>query len=99
MSKPTKTISVTLLDEKISLKCPLESVDALKQCEAALNQRLAAVKKQSPMVKTEHVLGVTAINLLHELEVLKQEHQQKSNRVAAKIHDLEAQLELTFPES
>lgn len=86
-------VSVRILGKNYNIKCPPEQADALNQSAQFIEQKLHEMKQQASSTNTDRILVVMALNLCHELNVLKSEKNQLSHNVENKLNNIQSRIQ------
>jgi cell division protein ZapA len=91
-------VSVRLLGKSYQIKCPPEQAEALQTSAHYIENKLREMKQASGSTDTHQLLVVMALNLCHELTVLKSEKNQSSDTVGQKLQSLQNRIQCFLAE-
>lgn len=86
-------VTVRILGKSYNIKCPPEQADALRESAQFIEQKLREMKQHSGSTNTDRMLVVMALNLCHELNVLKSEKSQISHSVEDKLNGIQSRIQ------
>lgn len=92
-------VSVYILGKSYNIKCPPEQAQALQESAQFIEGKLREMKQASSSTSTDRMLVVIALNLCHELLVLKSEKSSELAAIETKLHDLQARIQQSLPAS
>jgi cell division protein ZapA (FtsZ GTPase activity inhibitor) len=84
---------VTILGKSIKVHCPKESKVQLIEAAKQLNKRLKT-KKDQPRQDRDEMLAVTALNIMHELLLLQDAHDNVQQNFEAEVNKLLEKIEV-----
>ena len=84
--------TVRILGKNYNVKCPQDQAEALEESARIIESRLREMKRHSSSTSTERMLVVTALNLCHELLVLKNEKSSYVSTIEDKLHHLQSRI-------
>ena len=78
MSKQAEAITIEVLDKQYTVSCPPEEKQALLESARILNERLKEVRGGGKVLGTERMAVMTALNVIHEYNLLQKAQSQLS---------------------
>lgn len=95
MSAPAnkaEPVNVRILDREYTVGVSAEERDSLLAASRLLDSRMREVRGNNRMVATERVAVLAALNLAHELELLREENRSRDRALANALDALERRL-------
>ena len=86
-------VSVYILGKNYNIKCPPEQAQALQASAQIIEGKLRDMKQASSSTSTDRMLVVIALNLCHELLLLKNEKSDYLSTIEKKLHDLQTRIQ------
>ncbi len=71
MTNSEHTIAITILDRTYQIKCPPEEAAQLQESARYLDSQMRKTNQSSQTYNTERLAIVAALNIAHELMILK----------------------------
>jgi len=71
-------VSVQILDKEYQVSCLPDEREALLEAARELNERMRKVKNSGPIVGTERIAVMVALNLCHELQKNRKKNSESS---------------------
>lgn len=95
MSDPSATepANVRILDREYTVGVTAEERTSLLTAARLLDDKMRELRGDNRMASVERVAVLAALNLAHELELLRSENSQRSQRVEQALDTLEKRLE------
>ena len=86
-------VSVYILGKNYNIKCPPEQAQALQASAQIIEGKLRDMKQASSSTSTDRMLVVIALNMCHELLMLKNEKSHSLSTIESKLHDLQTRIQ------
>ncbi len=86
-------VSVRILGKNYNIKCPPEQAEALRDSARIIETKLRDMKQASSSISTDRILVVTALNLCHELQALKNEKLNTIGTIESKLQGLQSRIQ------
>ncbi|WP_456379732.1 cell division protein ZapA [Thiolapillus sp.] len=67
MSKPAKTVTVSIMDKEYRVACEPGEEDALLASALNLDERMRTIRQTGKIIGTERIAVMVALNMAHEL--------------------------------
>lgn len=84
MSDKNHLVTVTIFDREYSIKCPVQEASQLQEAAKILDAQMRSIR-QNNNANIERIAVVTALNLSHELALLKQQIANLSAKIRKSI--------------
>lgn len=97
MSTPqgkAEPVNVRILDREYTVGVTAEERDSLVAASRVLDSRMRELRGNNRMVAMERVAVLAALNLAHELEILREENRTRDRALANALDALERRLAL-----
>lgn len=95
MSTPERKaepVNVRILDREYTVGVTAEERDSLVAASRVLDSRMRELRGNNRMVAMERVAVLAALNLAHELEILREENRSRDRALANALDALERRL-------
>ena len=95
MSTPegkAEPVNVRILDREYTVGVTAEERDSLVAASRVLDSRMRELRGNNRMVAMERVAVLAALNLAHELEILREENHTRDRALASALDALERRL-------
>ncbi len=95
MSTPegkAEPVNVRILDREYTVGVTAEERDSLVAASRVLDSRMRELRGNNRMVAMERVAVLAALNLAHELEILREENRTRDRALASALDALERRL-------
>ncbi|SIQ65279.1 cell division protein ZapA [Solilutibacter tolerans] len=95
MSAPegkAEPVNVRILDREYTVGVTEEERESLVAASRVLDSRMRELRGNNRMVATERVAVLAALNLAHELEILREENRSRDRALASALDALERRL-------
>ncbi len=95
MSTPegkAEPVNVRILDREYTVGVTAEERDSLVAASRVLDSRMRELRGNNRMVAMERVAVLAALNLAHELEILREENRSRDRALANALDALERRL-------
>ena len=95
MSTPERKaepVNVRILDREYTVGVTAEERDSLVAASRVLDSRMRELRGNNRMVAMERVAVLAALNLAHELEILREENRSRDRALASALDALERRL-------
>jgi len=86
-------ISIKILDRSYSIKCPAHEQKQLQESARYLEEQMSLVRHSGTINSTDRVAVVTALNLAHELMLLRKQKNQYVDEVRECVQGLQKKIE------
>ena len=86
-------VSVRIAGNSYNIKCPPEQAEALRESATFIESKLREMKHATGSTNINRMLVVMALNLCHELTVLKSEKSQQNHSVEDKLQSLQNRIQ------
>ena len=86
-------ISVKILDRGYSVKCSAEEQQQLQLAASYLDEQMRLVRQSGTITNVERVAVVTALNMAHELMLLKKQKSEYVDEVRQRVCGLQNKIE------
>lgn len=85
-------VNVQILDREYTVGVTAEERDSLIAASRVLDSRMRELRGNNRMVAMERVAVLAALNLAHELEILREENRSRDRALASALDALERRL-------
>jgi cell division protein ZapA len=92
MSNQAEAITIEVLDKEYTISCPPEEKQALLESARILNERLREVRGGGKVLGTERMAVMTALNGIHEYNLLQKAQAQLSADVDGTVRRLRGKI-------
>ncbi|MBE2210957.1 MAG: cell division protein ZapA [Xanthomonadaceae bacterium] len=95
MSTPegkAEPVNVRILDREYTVGVTAEERESLVAASRVLDSRMRELRGNNRMVAMERVAVLAALNLAHELEILREENRSRDRALASALDALERRL-------
>jgi cell division protein ZapA len=89
MSSTENILSIKILDKHYKVKCQPEQVDELQKAANHLNEQMKKLRLSSNDTSPDGIAIVAALNICHELQVLKNEKNQWIKNLSQRVQLLQ----------
>ena len=89
-------VSVYILGKNYNIKCPPEQAQALQASAQIIESKLREMKQSSSSTSTDRMLVVIALNMCHELLMLKNEKSSSLATIESKLQDLQTRIQASL---
>ena len=89
-------VTIRLLDREYTVGCEPEERDSLMSAAKLLDGKMREIRGSNRMVALDRVAVLAALNLAHELQVLRNESQDLGSEVTRSVKDLHRKLDGLF---
>lgn len=86
-------VSIKVLDRSYGVKCPASEEQQLQEAARYLEEQTHLVRQSGTITSVDRVLAVTALNLAHELLLLKKQKNQYVDEVRDRVQGLQSKIE------
>ena len=94
MSKPTsEPVSIRILDREYTVGCEPDERDGLMAAAKLLDAKMREVRGGNRVAALDRVAVLAALNLAHELQQLRGEHDQRERELARTLGELNRRLD------
>ena len=91
-SGKSEPVSVRVLDREYTVGVTAEERESLVAASRVLDSRMRELRGNNRMVAMERVAVLAALNLAHELEILREENRSRDRALASALDALERRL-------
>lgn len=91
--KDLHIMPIRILGKHYNIRCPAEQAESLKKSALIIDEKLQGMKQASGTSSTDRMLVVTALNLCHELLLLKNENSEYINKIENKLQELQNRIQ------
>ena len=88
-----KQIVIQILDRKYNIKCSNNEVIELQEAAKVVDESMRHLKKLGSVTTTEQMAVVSALNISHELLLLKKQKNNYINVMNQRLQDLQKKVE------
>jgi len=88
-----KQIVIQILDRKYNIKCSNNEVIELQEAAKVVDENMRHLKKLGSVTTTEQMAVVSALNISHELLLLKKQKNNYINVMNQRLQDLQKKVE------
>ena len=92
MSNQAEAVTIEVLDKEYTISCPPEEKQALLESARILNERLREVRGGGKVLGTERMAVMTALNVIHEYNLLQKAQAQLSADVDGTVRRLRGKI-------
>jgi cell division protein ZapA len=85
--------TVEILGKSYQFKCSESTIPALQQAAAFLEEKMREIRAANNVLSADRVAVITALNLSHQLLLLKQEKAQLTKQIEERLQNLQNELE------
>ncbi|HRN61242.1 MAG TPA: cell division protein ZapA [Luteimonas sp.] len=93
MSGSSEAVNVSVLDREYTVGVAPDERDSLLAAAKLLDVRMREVRGSNRMAAVDRVAVLTALNLAHELQQLREENGQRDREIAGMLGDLQRKLD------
>ena len=93
MTEENNVITIQVLDRKYNIKCPAEEASDLQEAAKFVNDQMKRLRQTGNMTSTDQLAVVTALNVCHELFLLKKQKNNHINMMNQRLQDLQKRIE------
>lgn len=93
MSNAEHVIAISIMDRTYQIKCPQEEAAQLQESAKYLNAEMRKVNQSSQSVNTERLAIVAALNIAHELMMLKNQKNTYIDSMHEQIKSLQYRIQ------
>ncbi len=93
MVNKLKSVTVTLLNKDFQVSCPPDAEEQLNDASHYLNQKMREIRKSGRVIGMERIAIMAALNITHELIILKQQKENYEQSVCKKIERLQNKID------
>jgi len=92
-------IKITLLGKTYQIKCASNEIAALHDAANYLEQKLQSIRNRGKVLNAEQTAIMAALNVTHELQLLKDQESDYINSMSERIQNLHARIEEVIAET
>ncbi len=89
MSDSDNIITIKILDRTYSIKCPAEEAQQLQESATLLDEQMRKIRQAGGGNSTDRIAVVAALNICHEMMLLKQQKNNYIDTMNQQIQDLQ----------
>ena len=93
MSDSENIISIKILDRSYKIKCPPEGAKELLESAQHVDNQMRKLRQSGGNKNTDQIAVVTALNICHELILLKNQKSQSIDEMHRRIQELQNKIE------
>ncbi|MDG2526829.1 cell division protein ZapA [Stenotrophomonas sp. HITSZ_GD] len=93
MSQGTEPVSVRILDREYTVGVTAEERDSLAAAARLLDARMREIRGSNRMVALDRLAVLSALNLAHELQQLREEQARQQRELARTLGELNRRLD------
>ncbi|MCH9769562.1 MAG: cell division protein ZapA [Gammaproteobacteria bacterium] len=93
MSETENIVAVKILDRNYKIKCPADEAYELQEAAEYLNTEIHKLRHGTQSSNIEGVTTVTALNVCHQLILLKKQQNKTIEDMHQKIRDLQEKIQ------
>ena len=86
-------ITIQILDRKYNIKCPTNEVLQLQEAAKVVQENMRQLKQSGNISTTDQIAVVSALNVTHELLLLKKQNNNYINVMNKRLQDLQKRIE------
>ncbi|HAG61917.1 MAG TPA: cell division protein ZapA [Coxiellaceae bacterium] len=86
-------ITIQILDRKYSIKCPANEVLELQEAAKVVQNNMKQLKQSGSISTTDQIAVVSALNVTHELLLVKKQNNNYINVMNKRLQDLQKRIE------
>ena len=95
-SKTSEPVSIRLLDREYTVGCEPTERDSLLAAAKLLDSKMREVRGSNRMAALDRVAVLAALNLAHELQQLRNDHEGRDRELVRTLDDLHRKLDGLF---
>jgi len=99
MTNAINTLSVQIFEKTYQVKCSTESIQDLQQAAQYLDQKMCEIHEQHGQKSCENIAVMAALNIGHELLILKKQEEQCISNMSQRIQSLQHKIENVLAET
>jgi len=96
VSKPGKTVAVSIMDKEYRVACEPGEEDALLASALDLDERMRAIRQTGKIIGTERIAVMVALNMAHELLNLSNSSNEVDASLERRMRNLQDQVEVAL---
>jgi cell division protein ZapA len=93
MTESPNSISVKILGQEYKVKCPPDKIAELQESAVFLDNMMQEVREHGHVLSLDRIAVVSALNIAHEMLILKKQKNVYINTLSKRIQDLEHKIE------
>ena len=86
-------ITIQILDRKYNIMCPANEVLELQEAAKVVQENMKQLKQSGSISTTDQIAVVSALNVTHELLLLKKQNNNYINVMNKRLQDLQKRIE------
>ena len=94
-----KPINIKLLDREYTVGCGPDELDSLLSAAKLLDSKMREIRGGNRMAALDRVAVLAALNLAHELQLLRKESEGSDRELTRVLGDLNRRLDTLLPPS
>ncbi|HIE54744.1 MAG TPA: cell division protein ZapA [Chromatiaceae bacterium] len=96
MSRPPKTVTVSILDKEYRIACqPGEEEDVIASA-MHLDERMREIRQTGKIIGTERIAVMAALNMAHELLTAREDCRESDSALEQRLRNLQDQVEVAL---
>jgi len=95
-SKASEPVSIRLLDREYTIGCEPDERDSLMAAAKLLDNKMREIRGNNRMAALDRVAVLAALNLAHELQLLRNEGEGRDREIVRTLDDLHRKLDGLF---
>jgi cell division protein ZapA len=95
-SKASEPVSIRLLDREYTIGCEPDERDSLMAAAKLLDNKMRELRGNNRMAALDRVAVLAALNLAHELQLLRNEGDGRDREIVRTLDDLHRKLDGLF---
>ncbi len=96
MSKPAKTVTVSIMDKEYRVACTPGEEDVLLASALNLDERMRATRQTGKIIGTERIAVMVALNMAHELLSISNNSSEPDASLERRMRSLQDQVEVAL---
>ena len=86
-------VSISVLDRTYNVKCNAHEVKDLQESAAYLDEQMNLMKQSAQTSSTDRIAVITALNIAHELMLMKKQQNNSIRNMSERIEHLQNKIE------
>lgn len=99
MTNAINTLAVHIFEKNYQVKCSTESIQYLQQAAQYLDQKMREIHEQHGQKSCENIAVMAALNISHELLMLKKQEEQCISNMSQRLQSLQHKIENALTET
>lgn len=93
MSDLQNSVNITLLNKAYKVKCPSEKIGELREAAEYLDKKMREIGQNGKVNSVERIAVIAALNIIHELLMIKRQNNQYIEVMSKRIQDLQSKID------